>query len=108
MKNLYRSMSLSKSWNALPEYEIRGNQIFRTINHPLGPSGLADYEFRDDGKIYRTAYHPMGWNNMPDYEIRSGKIYRTICHPNGWQDSPDYEIVKEKISRDRRHHRRVA
>jgi hypothetical protein len=51
-------------------------RIYRTVSHPQGWSGLADYEIRDDGKIYRAVSHPQGWGGLPDYEFRSdGKIY---------------------------------
>jgi len=43
-------------------------------------------------QIYRTVSHPNGWSGLPDYEIRGNEIYRTISHPNGWSGLPDYEI----------------
>ena len=43
-------------------------------------------------QIYRTVSHPNGWSGLPDYEIRGNEIYRTVSHPNGWSGLPDYEI----------------
>ena len=43
-------------------------------------------------QIYRTLNHLDGWSGLPDYEIRGSEVYRTLSHPNGWSGLPDYEI----------------
>ena len=42
--------------------------------------------------LYRAVSHPVGWSGLPDYEIRDGKLYRTVSHPAGWSGLPDFEI----------------
>ncbi len=42
--------------------------------------------------LYRTVRHSNGWSGLPDYEIRGNQIYRTVSHTNGWSGLPDYEI----------------
>ncbi len=45
-------------------------------------------------QIYRTVSHPKGWSGLHDYEIKNNQIFRTVSHPNGWSGLPDYEIRK--------------
>lgn len=57
----------------------------RTISHPLGWSGLPDYEERLLGKFYRTAIIRMVWGGLADYQFRGArKLHRTVSHPKGW------------------------
>jgi hypothetical protein len=87
-------------------------KLYRTQNHPMGPSNVADYII-EDGKIYRTINHPEGWSQRPEYELgEDGKIYpipakdkcacyefrndallhRTAAHPLGYGQKGDYAI----------------
>jgi hypothetical protein len=87
-------------------------KLYRTNNHPMGPSDTPDYIIRD-GLLYRTIHHPGGWTENPDFELKAdGKIYpyaaksacaiyefqndllvhRTAAHPLGSGCQADYAI----------------
>jgi hypothetical protein len=53
----------------LPEYEIRGALIYRTVHHPRGLSATPDYEARGNA-VYRTAFHPDGLSTLPVGHLR--------------------------------------
>jgi len=44
MAKIYRIVTHVDGYNALAQYEIRGNQIFRTVSHVNGYNALAQYE----------------------------------------------------------------
>ncbi len=66
-RQLFRAVRHPRGW--LADYEIRGNQIFRTGTHPDGRADWPDYEIRSDGKVYRTMSHKDGQGNLPDFEV---------------------------------------
>ena len=79
------------------------NYLFRTVTHPAGWGGFADYEIRD-GKLYRAATHPDGGSGLPDYEIRNDeKVYRQLQTLFEMQENSTDSPVQVKSDRTLQH-----
>jgi hypothetical protein len=85
------SGSFYPATSPFPTYRLQGDGLYRTPQHPAGPSVTPDYQVRGN-EIYRTFTHPAGASTLPDYEARGGQVYRTPSHPNGMSALPAGEI----------------
>ena len=65
-----------------PQYEVRGDAIYRTSYHPEGHGATPDFKIRD-GKVYTTAYHAAGAQAVPWFQIKGNEIHTTIHNPSG-------------------------
>ena len=78
---LYNSNYGPISDTLLPQFEIRGKEIYATNDHPNKSSKILPwYEIRDK-KIYTTIHNPEGHTAMPMYEIRGNNIHTTLHNP---------------------------
>jgi hypothetical protein len=77
---------IRKEWplpGKMPEYELRGNQVFRTPWHPDGASNSPLYELRR-GFLFRTVWHPNGSSTRPVSELRGDEVTVVV-----WDDDAE-------------------
>ena len=96
MERIDLSVDHRKNEDAQPWFEIKGNGIFTTANHPSGPQALPWFEVAN-GKVFATENHPQGRQGLPWYEIHGNKMYTTISHPDGYPGFPLFEIRHNMI-----------
>jgi len=87
--------SVSTSHPTDPEpaawFEIRGDEIYTTVNHPNGRGDWPWFEIRN-GQVFTTDSHPQGRVALPWYEIHGNRMYTTQTHPDGYAGFPLFEI----------------
>ncbi len=83
IKKIYASKYGQTVHTMKPQYEVRGDAVYRTIYHPLGGNAaLPDFKIRGD-KMYTTAHHEAGAQPNAWYTIKDGAIHNTGYHPEG-------------------------
>ncbi len=75
-----------------PQYEVRGNAIYRTAYHPEGRSALPDFKIKENNNVYATAYHSAGAQAVPWFQIRGNNIHTTVHNPAGHQPLPVFKM----------------
>ena len=66
-----------------PQYEVRGDAVYRTIYHPEGRSSVPDYKIRGD-QVFTTETHSAGIQANPWFTLKNGnEFHNTIHHPEG-------------------------
>jgi hypothetical protein len=70
------------AWRGQTNFQVRGTGVYLA-----GATGLPQYEIRGT-LIYRTVHHPRGLSGSPDYEARGSAVYRTTSHPDGLSALP--------------------
>jgi len=88
---LYDAKYGQSSHTMKPQYEVRNNQVFRTIYHPQGASPLADFDIRD-GKYYATRNHSAGAQSNPWFRVKGNEIHNTPFHPEGIKPTASFHM----------------
>lgn len=77
--------------SARPMYEVRNNQVFRTIYHPQGASVIPDFNIKG-GKVYTTETHSSGQAGNAWYQVKGNQLHNTSSHPEGIQSGPSFHM----------------
>ena len=91
--NFYHTIYQSTDRSSLPQFQMRGNDIFSTIhNKTEGSHVLPWYQMRGN-KLYSTLANPNSHFPLPMYEVRGNHVYTTIHNPDH-NPMPAFQIRK--------------
>jgi len=75
-----------------PQFTVKNNHVFPTI-YNKSANGVAMPWFEIKGtQVYKTDFHPEGKSIHPIYEVRGSELHNTVHHPEGIKNIASFHM----------------